>query len=85
MPEKKTRVGTIFTYFAKVNVAGIKLEDTLKVGDTISIEGHTTKIEQEVDSMEIDRKPVQEAGKGAEVGIKVKDRVRPHDVVYKLG
>ncbi len=85
MPEKKTRVGAIFTYFAKVNVAGIKLEDTLKVGDTISIEGHTTKIEQEVDSMEIDRKPVQEADKGAEVGIKVKDRVRPHDVVYKLG
>ncbi len=85
MPEKKTRIGVVFTYFAKVGVAGIKLEDTLRVGDTISIEGHTTNIEQEVESMEIDRKHVEEAGRGAEIGIKTKDRVRPHDVVYKLG
>ncbi len=78
-------VGKVFTYFAKVNVAGIKLEKTLKAGDTIKIKGHTTDIEQEVDTMQIDRATVEKADAGAEVGIKVKDRVRPHDRVYKVG
>ncbi len=82
---EKQRIGTVFTYFAKVGVAGIVLEEgSLKVGDTISIEGHTTNIQQTVDSMQIDRKEVEEAGPGSKIGIKTKDRVRPQDVVYRI-
>lgn len=81
---EKKRVGFVFTYFSKVGVAGIKLEDELRVGDKISIEGHTTKIEQVVDSIQIERNPVQVAKAGQEIGVKVNERVRPNDVVYKI-
>lgn len=82
MAERK-RIGTVFTYFSKVGVAGIELkEGALKVGDTISIEGATTRIEQRVESLQIDRKEVAQAAPGSSVGIKVKDRVRPGDAVY---
>ncbi|MFQ6105466.1 MAG: EF-Tu/IF-2/RF-3 family GTPase [Candidatus Hydrothermarchaeaceae archaeon] len=79
------KVGEVFTYFAKIGVAGVKITDgSLSVGDKIKIEGATTNIEQTVDSMQIDKNSVQSAEKGQSVGIKVKDRVRPNDVVYKV-
>jgi len=83
MEEKK--IGEIMKYFGKISVAAIQLsEGSLKVGDTIHITGHTTDITQTIDSMQIENKNVQEAGPGADIGIKVKDRVREHDVVYKV-
>jgi translation elongation factor EF-Tu-like GTPase len=83
MEEKK--VGEIMKFFGKINVAAIKLsEGSLKVGDTIHIVGHTTDVTQTIDSMQIENKNVQEAGSGADIGIKVKDRVREHDVIYKV-
>lgn len=82
---EKEKVGKVFTYFSKVGVAGIELTDgSLAVGDKISIEGATTNFEQDLDSMQIDRAEVESADKGQQVGLKVKDRVRPNDVVYKI-
>ena len=84
MEEKK--VGEIIKFFGKINVAAIRLtEGSLKVGDTIHIVGHTTDVTQTIDSMQIENKNVQEAGPGADLGIKVNGRVREHDVVYKVG
>ena len=83
MEEKK--VGEIVKFFGKINVAAIRVtEGSLKVGDTIHIVGHTTDVTQTIDSMQIENKNVQEAGPGADIGIKVKDRMREHDVVYKV-
>ncbi len=83
MEEKK--IGDVIKYFGKIGVAAIRLsEGSLKVGDTIHIVGHTTDVTQTIDSMQIENKSVQEAGPGADIGIKVKDRVREHDVVYKV-
>ena len=83
MAEKK--IGEIMKYFGKIGVAAIKLsEGSLKVGDTLHIVGHTTDVTQTVDSMQVENKSVTEAGQGAEVGIKVKDRVRESDTVYKV-
>jgi len=83
MEEKK--VGEIIKFFGKIGVAAIRLsEGSLKVGDKIHIVGHTTDITQTVDSMQIENQNVQEAGPGADIGIKVKDRAREHDVVYKV-
>ena len=83
MEEKK--VGEIIKFFGKIGVAAIRLsEGSLKVGDTIHIVGHTTDVTQTIDSMQIENKNVQEAGPGADIGIKVKDRAREHDVVYKV-
>jgi putative protease len=82
---EKEKIGIVFTYFSKIAVAGIRLTDgDLKVGDTISFEGHTTNFIQNVGSMQMEHGPVQEAKKGEEVGIKVDERVRNHDLVYKI-
>jgi hypothetical protein len=83
MGEKK-QIGVITRYFHKIGVAAIMLEDTLKVGDKISIEGTTTGFEQEIASMQVDRKDISEGTKGQEIAIKVKDRVREKDTVYLL-
>ena len=83
MEEKK--IGEVIKFFGKIGVAALRLsEGSLKVGDTIHLVGHTTDFTQSIDSMQIENKSVEEAGPGADIGIKVKDRVREHDVVYKI-
>jgi len=76
-------IGKVSGYFTKIGVAAIDLEGDLQVGDTIHIKGHTTDFTVEVKSMQIDRKDVEKAKKGDSVGIKVGERVRPGDNVYK--
>ena len=81
----EVQIGTVSIFFAKPCVAAVEIvSGTLTVGDTIRIKGATTNIEQKIESMEIDRKPVQSVVAGQSVGIKVKERVRPHDKVFKL-
>ncbi len=83
MEEKK--VGEVIKFFGKISVAAIRLsEGSLKVGDQIHIVGHTTDITQNLDSMQIENQSVQEAGPGADIGIKLNGRAREHDVVYKI-
>ena len=82
MPEEI--VGNVTDFFAQPVVAGIELTSTLKVGDTIHIKGHTTDIELNVDSMQINNANVNEAKTGDSVGVEVNDRVRRGDTVYKV-
>ena len=83
MEEKK--VGEVIKFFGKIGVAAIRLsEGSLKVGDTIRLVGHTTDFSQTIDSMQVENKNVQEAGPGADIGIKLKERVREHDVVFNV-
>jgi len=83
MEEKK--VGEVIKFFGKISVAAIRLsEGSLKVGDTIHIVGHTTDLTATVESMQIENNNVQEAGPGADIGIKMKGKVRENDVVYKM-
>ncbi len=81
---KGKEVGKIFSYFTHISVAAIEVTAPLKVGDKIRIKGATTDFEQKVDSMQIEGKDVKAAKKGDSIGIKVKDRVRPHDTVYVI-
>ena len=80
----ETEIGTVSEFFAKPVVAGITLSDSLKNGDTLHIIGHTTDFEFTVDSMQVDNVVVPEAKKGQAVGVKVPDRVRPGDKVYRV-
>lgn len=82
MPEEE--VGRVSDYFAKIGVAAIDLTGTLSVGDTIHIKGHTTDFTQEVESIQIEHQNVEKANPGDSIGIKVKDRVRDNDIVYKV-
>ena len=82
MPEEE--VGKVSDFFARPVVAGIELTGTLKVGDKIHLKGHTTDIELIVDSMQIDNVNVEEAGAGDSIGVKVADRVRRGDTIYRV-
>jgi translation elongation factor EF-1alpha len=82
MPEE--RVGIVKDYFAKIGVAGIDVEKTLKVGDRIHIKGHTTDLEETVDSIQVEHAQVEQAKRGDAIGIKVADRCRGGDVVYRV-
>jgi selenocysteine-specific translation elongation factor len=82
MPE--VEIGHVSDFFARPVVAGITLTGTLKVGDTIHIKGHTTDLEMAVDSMQINNANVTEGKAGDAIGIKVTDRVRAGDKVYKV-
>ena len=82
MPE--VVIGKVSDFFAHPVVAGIELTGTLKVGDTIHIQGHTTDIEFAVNSIQIDNADVSQAKAGDSVGVKVSDRVRRGDTIYKV-
>ena len=82
MPE--VEIGKVSDFFARPVVAGIQLTASLKQGDGIHIKGHTTDIELTVESMQINNVDVKEAKAGDAIGIKISDRVRRGDTVYKV-
>lgn len=77
-------VGRVSHYFTRIDVAVIELKAPLAVGDRISIRGSTTDLEQVVESMQVEHENVQKAEAGQSIGLKVSDRVRENDTVYKV-
>ena len=77
-------IGKITHYFPHVNAGVIKLQKPLSVGETIYIKGHTTDFKEKVQSLQIERVPVQSAKPRDEVGVLVKKRVRAGDLVYRI-
>lgn len=80
MPEQL--VGKITHYFSKLGVAGVKLSEPLGKGERIHICGHTTDMEQLVDSMEINHEKIEIARPGDDIALRVTEKVRPNDAVY---
>jgi putative protease len=79
------KVGLVTHYFSRPKAAVVRIEKgTIAIGDTLQFLGKTTNFKQRVESLQIDRKPIQEARKGQEIGLQVKARVRSNDQVYKL-
>ena len=80
------KVGEVMKFFAKPGVAAIKVTGgVLTVGDKIKFKGHTTDFEDAISSMQIENKSVDKAAAGDLIGIKVKEKVREGDAVFKLG
>ena len=77
-------VGSVSDFFAHPVVAGIELTGSLNVGDKIHIKGHTTDLKMDVKSIQIDNEQVDAAKAGDSIGIKVSERVRSGDTVYKV-
>lgn len=82
--EQGELIGKVTHYFSKIGVAIIELSDRLKVGDTIRIIGSTVDITQEVDSIEIEHQKAESAKKGDAIGLKVSEKVREGNKVYKI-
>lgn len=81
---EKEKIGEVTHYFTDISVGVVELSGELEIGDKISIEGATTDLQQTVNSMQIEHEDVEKAGPGDAVGMKVQDRVREDDVVYKI-
>ncbi|MGB9732609.1 MAG: translation elongation factor-like protein [Candidatus Micrarchaeia archaeon] len=82
--ENKNPVGEVTHYYDKIGVAIVKLSNRLKVGDIISIEGKSTNFQQKVESIQIEHINVEEAGSGESIGLKVIQKVREGDKIYKV-
>jgi len=78
------KVGNVTDYFARPVVAAVDLTGNLKVGDRIHIKGYSTDMDLVVSSMQINNVSVPSAKAGDSIGIKVNDRVRKGDDVYKV-
>jgi len=83
MPEKQ--VAVIVKFFAKPSVAALEVTSgSIVKGDLLRYKGHTTDFTEEITSMEVDNQAVDEAKVGDMIGVKVKERVRENDKVYKV-
>ena len=79
------QVAVIVKFFAKPSVAALEVTNgTITKGDLLKYKGHTTDFTEEIASMEIDNQPMDEVKAGDLVGVKVKERVREGDKVYKV-
>ena len=84
-PPPGDRVGVVTHYFNHLSVAIVKLDSgTLRVGDNIHFRGHTTDFSQRIESLQVNHAPVMEVGRRDDFGMKVREHVREHDVVYKI-
>ena len=85
-PPPGERIGVVTHYYGNVSVAIVKLDPgvTLRVGDQIHIRGHTSDFAQRVESLQVEHAQVSEVGPQDDFGMKVKDHVREHDVVYRV-
>lgn len=77
-------IGRVETYFAKVGVIALRLQRKLELGEEIMVRGATTDFSQRVKSIQIEHESVGQAGRGAEVGIKVRRRCRRGDRVFRV-
>jgi putative protease len=80
----ETLAGRITHYYTSAKVAAMEVSSPLEVGNKIRIKGHTTDFEQIIESMQIEHDVVTKATKGQVIGLKVKDYVREHDMIYRV-
>ena len=82
--EELIEVGRVTHFYPKISVAIVELKAPLNIGDKILIKGATTNFEQTVESMQIEHKNIEKAEAGQIIGLKVKERVRENDKVYRV-
>jgi selenocysteine-specific translation elongation factor len=83
MAEEKL-IGKIIHYYTNIGVGIVELSDKLNVGDKIHVKGSSTDFEQTIDSMQIEHENVQTAKAGESIGVKLNEKVREGDEVFKV-
>lgn len=82
---EEKEIGRVTHYYTHLGVAIVELDkDSLKVGETVHIKGHTSDFTQKVESMQIEHESVEEAKAGDAIGLKIKEHAREKDAVYKV-
>ncbi len=77
-------VGIVTHYYNRLGVAVVKLDDPVKVGDTLKFVGHDSEFSQEVTSMQVEHTQIREAKQGDEIGMKVDQPVHEHCKIYRV-
>jgi len=77
-------IGRVTNYFSKIGVAVIKLTAPLKLGDEVRIRGGTRDFHQRVESMQVEHQSIEEAAPGQEIALKLDQKARVNDKVYKV-
>ncbi|HJO89718.1 MAG: translation elongation factor-like protein [Candidatus Pacebacteria bacterium] len=80
---KEKLIGKVTHYYSKIGVAIIELSDSISVGDVLHFKDGTTDFEEKLSSIEVEHENVSSAKKGAVVGVKVSQKVRGSEQVYK--
>jgi putative protease len=82
MEEKE--IGKITNYFSKIGVAVVELTAPLQLGDEIHIVGGDRDFQQQVESMQVEHEAIDKADAGQDIAIKLDQKARPNDTVYKI-
>jgi len=82
MAEKE--IGTVTNYFSKMGVAVIQLTAPLQLGDGIRITGGERDFQQQVGSLQVEHQPIEKGEAGQEIALKLDEKARPGDKVYKV-
>ena len=78
------RIGEVIHYYGKISVAVLRLSRGLKIGDSVHFLGRHTDFQQKITSMEIEHQAVSEVKAKKEVAVKVDQRVRRGDTVFRI-
>ena len=81
---KEKEIGEVTHYYSHLEVAIVKFNRTVKVGEAVHFKGATTDFVETISSIQYDHKDIDEAKKGQEVGIKVSEKVRQGDKVCEV-
>lgn len=81
----ETKIGVVDDYFGHLGVIALTLEAPLAAGDKIRVHGHTTDLTLTVESIQVAHESVPRAEAGAGVGIKIGDKCRAGDYVFRVG
>lgn len=84
--ERKVYVGRGVKYFSRLGVAEFEIQAaTIQKGDRLMVTGPTTGIVYfNADEIRYDLCPVEKAEKGQRVSMKVAEKVRPSDKLFKI-
>lgn len=79
------KVGEVTHFFGKISVAVVMSSSPIKIGDKVKIydkEGNVI-VEQEIKSMQIDGKDIEEVNAQTDFGMQVEGEVKSGYMIYK--
>lgn len=80
------KVGTVTHYYDKIGVAIVELDATLSVGEKVRfVRGGEDLFEETVESIQVEHKKLDSAGKGDVVGLKTNEPIKEGTEVFKTG
>ena len=81
---EEERLGEVIHYFDRIQVAVLRLARGVKQGQRVHFKGAHTDFEQELTSLQVDHQVVSEAPAKGEVAVKVVEKVRRGDDIFRL-